>query len=155
MTPRDPWVPQSAMHHTKEMDYDGFIAQMESGIIYGLTAALYGEITIKEGAVEQSNFHNYHMLRLPECPEIKVHIMPSEEDPGGVGEPGAIRCAGGVDVPAGGTVEDALLVEVARGAVAGDAGAEAGDLALVSGLVLDAPRDVRPGEVVLEGGEFA
>jgi len=62
--------------------------QMESGIIFGLTAALHGEITLKDGAVEQSNFHNYPMLRMNESPEIDVAILQSNEAPSGVGEPG-------------------------------------------------------------------
>jgi isoquinoline 1-oxidoreductase subunit beta len=67
---------------------DGVRAQMESGIIYGLTAALYGEITLEKGAVKQSNFHDYRMLRLPESPAIEVYIVPSSERMGGAGEPG-------------------------------------------------------------------
>jgi isoquinoline 1-oxidoreductase beta subunit len=63
-------------------------AQMESAIVFGLTAALKGEITIKNGRVEQSNFHNYPLLRIDEMPEIVVAIVPSQENPGGVGEPG-------------------------------------------------------------------
>ncbi len=63
-------------------------AQMESGIIFGMTAALYGEITLKEGVVQQSNFHDYPMLRMPQTPEIEVHIVDSNEAPTGVGEPG-------------------------------------------------------------------
>jgi isoquinoline 1-oxidoreductase beta subunit len=62
-------------------------AQMESGIAYGLTAAMYGAITLKDGAVEQSNFHDYMPLRLPEMPRIGVYIARSEEKPTGVGEP--------------------------------------------------------------------
>jgi isoquinoline 1-oxidoreductase beta subunit len=62
-------------------------AQMESGIVFGLTAALRGEITVKNGRVEQSNFHDYPMLRIDEMPRIEVHIVPSTEPPGGVGEP--------------------------------------------------------------------
>jgi len=63
-------------------------AQMESGIIFGITAALFGEITIKDGRVEQSNFNNYRMLRINEAPVIDVHLVKSSEPPGGVGEPG-------------------------------------------------------------------
>ena len=62
--------------------------QMESGIIFGLTAALYGEITLKDGVVEQSNFHDYPMLRMNESPEFDIHIIDSKEPPMGVGEPG-------------------------------------------------------------------
>ncbi len=63
-------------------------AQMEGGIIFGLTAALKTEITLKDGRVEQGNFHNYQMVRMPESPAIEVHIVPSGESPTGVGEPG-------------------------------------------------------------------
>ena len=63
-------------------------AQMEGGIIFGLTAALKSEITLKDGRVEQGNFHDYQMLRIFESPEIEVHIVPSSETPTGVGEPG-------------------------------------------------------------------
>lgn len=63
-------------------------AQMEGGIIFGLTAALKTEITLKDGRVEQGNFHDYQMLRIFESPEIEVHIVPSGENPTGVGEPG-------------------------------------------------------------------
>ena len=67
---------------------DGFVAQMESGIVYGLTAALYGEISIEEGAVKQTNFHNYRMLRMNESPDIEVKIIESGLKIGGAGEPG-------------------------------------------------------------------
>jgi CO/xanthine dehydrogenase Mo-binding subunit len=60
--------------------------QMESGIVYGLTAALKGAITIDKGRVQQSNFDRYEMLRIDEMPKIDVHIVNSEEEPGGVGE---------------------------------------------------------------------
>jgi isoquinoline 1-oxidoreductase beta subunit len=63
-------------------------AQMEGAIVYGLSAALKGEITLKNGRVEQSNFNNYDLLRMNEMPAIEVHIVPSTEGPGGVGEPG-------------------------------------------------------------------
>lgn len=67
---------------------DGFVAQMESGIIYGLTAALYGEITIENGAVAQSNFHDYQMVRMNDAPRIQTFIINSGNQPGGGGEPG-------------------------------------------------------------------
>jgi isoquinoline 1-oxidoreductase beta subunit len=63
-------------------------AQMEGGIVFGLTAALKTEITLKDGRVQQENFHDYQMLRIFESPEIEVHIVPSNESPTGVGEPG-------------------------------------------------------------------
>jgi len=61
-------------------------AQMESGIVFGLTAALYGEITLKNGRVEQNNFYDYKMLRMNEMPEVDVHIVSSTDNMGGVGE---------------------------------------------------------------------
>ncbi len=63
-------------------------AQMESGIAFGLGAALYSELTLKDGRVQQSNFHDYRVLRLDEMPMVEVHIVPSTEKMGGVGEPG-------------------------------------------------------------------
>jgi len=62
-------------------------AQAQSAILYGLTAALYGEITLKDGRVEQSNFDNYRALRINEIPAIDIHIIDSGEAPGGMGEP--------------------------------------------------------------------
>lgn len=62
--------------------------QIEGSIVYGLTAALYGKITFKDGRVEQGNFHDYPMLRMSEMPRVEVHILPSTEGPGGIGEPG-------------------------------------------------------------------
>jgi isoquinoline 1-oxidoreductase beta subunit len=62
--------------------------QMESGIAYGLSAALMGAITLKDGVVEQSNFHDYTVLRMPQMPRVEVHIVPSSGKPTGVGEPG-------------------------------------------------------------------
>ncbi len=63
-------------------------AQMESGIVFGITGVLWGEITIKNGRVEQHNFYDYRVLRLSEAPAIEVHLVKSTEAPGGVGEPG-------------------------------------------------------------------
>jgi isoquinoline 1-oxidoreductase beta subunit len=62
-------------------------AQMESGIVFGLSAALYGEISLKDGIVQQSNFHDYPILRIGDMPRIEVHIVKSSEAPTGVGEP--------------------------------------------------------------------
>ena len=71
------------------IDPDTVVAQMESGIIYGLTAALYGEITVANGRVQQSNFPDYGMARLANSPDIEVHILESGvEHLGGIGEPG-------------------------------------------------------------------
>ncbi|MCV2349394.1 xanthine dehydrogenase family protein molybdopterin-binding subunit [Paucibacter sp. Y2R2-4] len=63
-------------------------AQMQSAIVYGLSAALFGEITLKKGRVEQSNFPSYEAIRMAQMPQIEVHILPSSAAPGGVGEPG-------------------------------------------------------------------
>ena len=63
-------------------------AQLQGGLVFGLTAALYGEITIKNGRVEQSNFNDYRMLRIDQVPKIEVHLIKSGEPPGGVGETG-------------------------------------------------------------------
>ena len=65
-------------------------AQLQGGIVFGLTAALYGQITIDRGRVEQSNFHDYRMLRINETPPIEVHIVSSGEAPGGMGECGTV-----------------------------------------------------------------
>ena len=63
-------------------------AQMEGCIAFGLTAALYGEITFEKGRVKQRNFHDYPMLRMHEMPVVETHIVPSTDKMGGVGEPG-------------------------------------------------------------------
>ncbi|MFO1349774.1 MAG: xanthine dehydrogenase family protein molybdopterin-binding subunit [Gammaproteobacteria bacterium] len=63
-------------------------AQMEGAMVYGLSAALYGKITLKDGQVEQSNFHDYPVLRMNEMPKVEVYLVDSKEPPGGVGEPG-------------------------------------------------------------------
>ena len=67
---------------------DTIIAQLQGGLIFGLTAALFGEITIERGRVRQSNFNDYRMLRIDEVPNIDVHVIKSSEDPGGIGETG-------------------------------------------------------------------
>jgi isoquinoline 1-oxidoreductase beta subunit len=68
---------------------DTIVAQLQGGLIFGLTAALWGEITIERGRVRQSNFNDYRMLRIDEVPKIDVHVIKSAEDPGGIGETGA------------------------------------------------------------------
>ncbi len=67
---------------------DTIRAQVQGAIMYGVTAALYGEITLKGGRVEQSNFDTYLPLRINEAPAVDVHIIQSAEAPGGMGEPG-------------------------------------------------------------------
>jgi len=67
---------------------DTIVAQLQGGLIFGLTAALYGEITIEKGRVRQSNFNNYRMLRINQTPAIEVHLIESGELPGGIGETG-------------------------------------------------------------------
>jgi isoquinoline 1-oxidoreductase beta subunit len=68
--------------------------QMEGGILYGLTAALKGEITIQNGRVVQKHFNDYQMMRHNEMPVIEVFIVPSTETPGGIGEPSTALAAG-------------------------------------------------------------
>ena len=68
---------------------DTIMAQLEGGLIFSLTAALYGEITIDKGRVQQSNFHDYRMLRIDQAPKIEVHVIKSGEPPGGIGETGS------------------------------------------------------------------
>ena len=67
---------------------DTIVAQLEGGLVFGLTAALYGEITIARGRVQQSNFNDYRMLRIDQTPKIEVHVIKSGEAPGGIGETG-------------------------------------------------------------------
>jgi isoquinoline 1-oxidoreductase beta subunit len=67
---------------------DIITAQMEGGVGFGLGAVMYGEITLKNGRVEQRNFNSYRVLRMNEMPKVEVHIVPSAEAPTGVGEPG-------------------------------------------------------------------
>ena len=67
---------------------DTIVAQLQGGLIFGLTAALYGRITIDKGRVQQSNFNDYRMMRMNETPKIEVHLIESGEAPGGIGETG-------------------------------------------------------------------
>ncbi len=75
---------------------DTIEAQIQGGIIFGITAVLYSGITIKDGRVEQSNFTDYRMLRLDQTPRIEVHIIKNSEAPGGIGEPGTAIVAAAV-----------------------------------------------------------
>ena len=68
-------------------------AQIEGGILFGLTAALFNEITVKNGRVEQSNFNDYRMLRITEAPVVEVYVMKRTEAPGGIGEAGTVVAA--------------------------------------------------------------
>jgi isoquinoline 1-oxidoreductase subunit beta len=78
------WV---AVHCGQPVNPDIVRQQMEGGLLFGLSAALYGEITFRDGAVVQGNFHDYPSLRMNETPEIQVAIIDSEDAPTGVGEP--------------------------------------------------------------------
>ncbi|MGY0582815.1 MAG: molybdopterin cofactor-binding domain-containing protein, partial [Paraglaciecola chathamensis] len=71
-------------------------SQQEGAMIFGLSIALMGEITIKEGAIEQSNYHDYTVLRMHQSPKIVTHIVESDAAPGGVGEPGVPPVAASV-----------------------------------------------------------
>jgi isoquinoline 1-oxidoreductase subunit beta len=78
----------SAVNCGTAVNPDGVRAMTEGAINYALTPVLSGEITIKDGAVEQSNFNDYQVLRITDAPEVEVYIIPSDEDPKGMGEPG-------------------------------------------------------------------
>jgi isoquinoline 1-oxidoreductase beta subunit len=67
---------------------DTIKAQLQGGIVFGLTAALYGEVTLDNGRVQQNNFNDYRMLRINQVPNIEVHLIKSAEPPGGIGETG-------------------------------------------------------------------
>ena len=72
---------------------DTIVAQIEGGIIFGISAALWGEVTLKGGRVEQHNFNDYRVLRINEAPQIEVHLVKNGEAPGGIGEPGTVGIA--------------------------------------------------------------
>jgi isoquinoline 1-oxidoreductase beta subunit len=72
---------------------DGVAAQIEGGVVFGLSAALWGEITLDKGRVQQSNFGDYRVMRMNESPTIEVHMVNSTDDPGGIGEPGTAAIA--------------------------------------------------------------
>jgi isoquinoline 1-oxidoreductase beta subunit len=72
---------------------DGTIAQIEGGILFGISAALFSEITIEGGRTQQSNFNNYRTIRMSEVPAVEVHLIPSGDAPGGIGETGTVGAA--------------------------------------------------------------
>jgi len=72
---------------------NGVRQQVEGGIVFGLSAALYGGVTIVDGQVRQSNFHDQPVLRIDECPQIDTYLMASDQAPEGVGEPGTAPIA--------------------------------------------------------------
>ena len=78
----------AAMDCGQAINPDSVRAQIEGGLIFGLTSALYSEITFDQGRVQQSNFNTYRMLRMNETPPIDVHLVESTEKPGGLGETG-------------------------------------------------------------------
>jgi len=77
----------------RQVNPDTLQAQMQGGAIFGITAALYGDITLKNGRVEQGNFDTYQLLRINEAPKMEVYIVESQEAPGGAGEPGTAGIA--------------------------------------------------------------
>jgi isoquinoline 1-oxidoreductase beta subunit len=72
---------------------DTIVAQIESGIVFGASAAFWNEITFDKGRVQQSNFHDYRVMRINEMPRVEVHIAQSTDNPGGIGEPGTAAIA--------------------------------------------------------------
>ena len=72
---------------------DTIVAQMEGGIVFGASAALWDEVTVEKGRVQQTNFSDYRVMRMPEAPAIEVYIVASHDDPGGIGEPGTAGIA--------------------------------------------------------------
>ena len=83
----------SAVDCGQAVNTDGVVSQIESGSVYGLTAALYGKLTLENGRVTQGNFHDYPVLRMNETPPIEVHLVNSGAAPGGVGEIGCAMVA--------------------------------------------------------------
>ncbi|VTZ24950.1 hypothetical protein MPC1_1890004 [Methylocella tundrae] len=77
----------------RQVNPDTLKAQIEGGSIFGVTAALYGEITLRDGRVEQGNFDTYQLLRINVAPKIEVYLVDSQEAPGGAGEPGTAGIA--------------------------------------------------------------
>ena len=78
----------SAIDAGRIVNPDGMLAQLQGGLMFGTTAALFGDITVKNGRVQQSNFNNYRIMRMNEAPAVEIHVVSSTEPPGGMGEPG-------------------------------------------------------------------
>jgi isoquinoline 1-oxidoreductase beta subunit len=74
----------------KVINPDILLAQIQGGVVFGLSAVLHGKITFAGGRVEQGNFNDYRILRIDETPPIEVHIAQSTENAGGIGEPGTV-----------------------------------------------------------------
>jgi isoquinoline 1-oxidoreductase subunit beta len=74
----------------KVINPDILVAQIQGGIVFGLSAVLHGKITFAGGRVEQGNFNDYRILRIDEMPQVEVYVAPSAENSGGIGEPGTV-----------------------------------------------------------------
>ena len=99
---------------------DSVRAQLEGGLVFGMTAALYSEITLDHGRVQQGNFNNYRMLRMDETPPIEVHIVDSTEEPGGLGETGTAAAFPAVaNAVFAATGKRVRVLPLARGLVSG------------------------------------
>ncbi|MBV8444951.1 MAG: xanthine dehydrogenase family protein molybdopterin-binding subunit, partial [Candidatus Dormibacteraeota bacterium] len=110
----------AAMDCGQAVNPDSVRAQLEGGLVFGMTAALYSEVTFDRGRAQQSNFNNYRMLRMDETPPIEVHIVDSTEPPGGLGETGTAAAFPAVaNAVFAATGKRVRVLPVARGLVAG------------------------------------
>ena len=110
----------AAMDCGQVINPDSVRAQLEGGLVFGLTAALYGEITLDHGRVQQGNFNTYRMLRTDETPPIEVHIVDSTEKPGGLGETGTAAAFPAVaNAVFAATGKRVRVLPLARGLVSG------------------------------------
>ena len=110
----------AAMDCGQVINPDSVRAQLEGGLVFGMTAALYGEITLDHGRVQQGNFNNYRMLRMDETPPIEVHIVDSTEEPGGLGETGTAAAFPAVaNAVFAATGKRVRVLPLARGLVSG------------------------------------
>jgi isoquinoline 1-oxidoreductase beta subunit len=110
----------AAMDCGQAVNPDSVRAQLEGGLVFGMTAALYGEVTFDRGRAQQTNFNNYRMLRMDETPPIEVHIVDSTEAPGGLGETGTAAAFPAVaNAVFAATGKRVRVLPLARGLVAG------------------------------------